>query len=265
MRYFRIFLLHFQDAFEYRGISFIYFILSFLNPLILLLFWIGVYKSTGIPHEQWNLSAVVSYYLLLMIASAMLISHIEDDVAVLEIQEGNLVRWLLKPFSYFWDHIFAELGWRLIQGGFAIIAFVIFTFVFGSLVKITDSPIIFFFAIFIMVLGYLISFLFKMNLAFTAFWITDFRGLQQIVDVVVLVCSGFIMPLEFYPKFLQGILIWLPFPYSAYYPVASLQGRFDIHQLLQVIAMQLFWIGVLGLLYRIQWKRGVSSFTGVGQ
>jgi ABC-2 type transport system permease protein len=265
MRYFRIFLLHFQDAFEYRGRSFVYFLLSFLNPLILLLYWVGVHKSSGLPHGQWDLSAVMSYFLLLMIASAMLISHVEDDVAILEIQEGNLVRWLLKPFSYFWDHLFSELGWRLIQGFFAIVAFGIFTLIFGSLVKITDSPILFMFAIIIMVFGYLLSFLFKMIVAFTAFWLTDFRGFKQIIDVVILVVSGFIMPLEFYPDLLRQVISWLPFPYSIYYPVTAVQGRFSFAELIQIIAIQLLWIALLSIMYQYMWKKGTASFTGVGQ
>ncbi|HVZ59032.1 MAG TPA: hypothetical protein VG935_04755, partial [Patescibacteria group bacterium] len=63
MRYFRIFLLHFQEAFEYRSRSFVYFLLSFINPLILLAYWWAVYHTKNQGVAQWSLSGITSYYI----------------------------------------------------------------------------------------------------------------------------------------------------------------------------------------------------------
>lgn len=265
MRYFRIFLLHFQEAFEFRGRSFIFFLLSFLNPLILLAYWIAVYHTKGQHLTGWSIASVSSYYLLLIIASAMLTSHIDYDVAVEEIQEGNLVRYLLRPFSYFWDHLLSEIGWRLIQGTFGIIAFVIFAFFLGSFVKITTDPVVICLALWICIQAYLLSYLSRMILAFSAFWLTDFRGLAEITDVITLVFAGFIMPLEFYPPLLRDLCNILPFAYSIYYPIIAFQGKLVLLQLFEVILVQLLWIGILGFIYQLLWKKGAYKFTGVGQ
>jgi len=240
MRYFRIFLLHFQQAFEYRSRSFIYFLLSFINPLILLAYWGAVYKSANQGISGLDFSSVTSYYLLLIVGSAMLVSHVEYDIAVEDIQEGGLVKYILRPFSYLIDRFVAELGWRIIQGIMGIIVLIILLSLFNIHLNIVSSPLMIVMLVISMIFGYCISFLCKMILGISAFWLTDFRGMQEIVDVLILVLGGFIMPLAFYPKGLQLITYALPFAYFAYFPIVIAQGKLEFIQALYILGGQIF-------------------------
>ncbi len=201
MRYFRIFLLHFQDAFENRGRSFVWLLLAIIGPLISLAYWIAVYGSSNHTIVGWSLPSVTSYYFLLVIAGSFLIAHSEEDVAVRDIQEGQLSTYLMRPFSYFWNHFVGEISWRLLQGVFSVLVVIVLTRFFGSFFSITSDPLIFILAIISLLCGFCISFLFKMLLGISAFWFTDFRGIQNISDIILLVLAGFIMPLEFFPEF----------------------------------------------------------------
>lgn len=265
MRYFRIFLLNFQQAFELREMSFVWLLLSIINPLIILAYWFGVYNSQGIAIADWSLSDVSAYYFLLIIAGAMLVAHIEFDTAVRDIQEGGLVTFLLRPFSYFWQRFLGEIAWRIIQGSMAIIVFVCLLFFFGKFVTFSSDPRVLFLAIIVTALGFLISFTFKMILGLSAFWLTDFHGLQNIVEIAILVFAGFVMPLQFLPPALFVLAKFLPFAYFVYYPVIAFQGQLNVLELLQVITIQIGWIFGLTLLYRFMWKKGLQRFTGVGQ
>src|SRR5689334_7180600 len=100
MRYFRIFLLHFQQAFALRSRSLVWFGISLFNPVTFLIFWTGAYNEKSTLFAGWNLSYVSTYYFLLVIASSLLIVHIEEDISYWDIQQGGLSRYLLKPFSY---------------------------------------------------------------------------------------------------------------------------------------------------------------------
>lgn len=265
MRYFRIFLLHFQQAFENRGRSLIWLLLAIINPLLVLSYWLGVYHSKTGGIAGWSLSSVTSYYFLLMFAGSFLIAHVEYDVAVVDIQEGGLGKYLLRPFSYFWHYFLGELAWRVMQGTFSLLVLALFILLLGKFVPLVSSPHLIIGAIITAILGLFLSFIFKMIVGFSAFWLTDFHGLQSISEIIILIFGGFVMPLEFYPPFIAEIAKALPFAYMVYYPVIALQGKLPLIPLLGVIGMQLVWIGVLLALYKYLFIKGTRLFTGVGQ
>lgn len=265
MRYFRIFLIHFHRVIENRSRSFVWTLLSIFNPLVYLCFWFAVYKSTGKVVGDWSLPEVTSYYLLLTFGSSFLIAHIEEAVAIEDIYEGGLVKYIIRPFSYFWDLYFGELGWRIFQGGIGVIIFLGFIIFFSQLVTFVTSPLLIFMGVISVIFAYTLSFIFKMILGFSAFWLTEFRGLQGTVEVVMLVFGGFIVPLHFLPAALQQVAFALPFAYMVYYPILAIQGNLSVIELIRVLLIQIMWIGVLGLLYRFTWSKGIRLFTGVGQ
>jgi ABC-2 type transport system permease protein len=266
MRYLRIFFVGCQDVVVNRGVSFVWFLISLFNPLILLFYWMGSLKGQSVGISGWGYTSVISYYLLLIAASAMLESHIEETVARMDIQEGGLTKYLLKPFSYMSLRFLGELPWRLIQGFFGIVALLMFVLFFGiDVVRISQNPLVILFAICIAMLGYCISFLFKMLLGMTAFWTTDYSGIAELTGVVTLLFGGFVVPLTFFPQWLSTIANSLPFAYVIYYPIVAFQGNLNIGELFRVLGIQTVWIAVLFILYRIMWRNGVGKYTALGQ
>src|SRR5437667_429682 len=108
MRYFKIFLLYSQEALEARSRIIVWFLLSCIFPTVLILFWRGAKNLGG-----WTIEEIISYYLLVVVMGTLLMSHHEDHVAILDIKEGGLTAYLLKPFSYFWLIFFNETPYRL--------------------------------------------------------------------------------------------------------------------------------------------------------
>lgn len=265
MRYFRIFLLHFQQAFENRGRSLVWFLLALIGPLIGMAYWIAVYRSENHSIVGWSLPTVTSYYFLLIIAGSFLIAHNEEDVAVNDIQEGQLSTYLIRPFSYFLNQLVGEISWRLLQGVFSVIIIIVLTRFFGSFFTITNDPVVFMLAFISLLLGFVLSFIFKMLLGISAFWFTDFRGIQNISEIVLLVLAGFIMPLDFFPHGLHVLSNLLPFAYMVYYPLTILEGKYELQNSIMYLLLQVGWILVLGILYKVLWKMGIEGYTGAGQ
>lgn len=263
MRYVRIFLLHVQDVLQNRGRSFIWFLVVVINPAIYLLFWKGAIQNG--QTEAWSYSSIVSYYLLIVIASSFLIIHIEEDVAYRDIKEGGLVRYLLQPFSYIKRKFLEELPWRLVQGSFGVIVLLIVMFLFKGLIHFSLTPVSLILSICLISFGYLISFIFKMITGISALWITEYRGLSHVVDFTLLIFSGMILPLQLYPPVMKQIALALPFSYIIYYPVMSIQGQLPTGVLLKVLGIQIMWIIALYIIYQWLWKKGIIKFTGIGQ
>ena len=265
MRYARIFALHFQEAFALRSRSVVWFGVALINPIIYYLFWSGAYAGNQAPFTQWNLSSIATYYFLLVIAGSLLIVHIEEDVAYRDIQLGGLSQFLLKPLPYILLKFFNELPWRIIQAFFGVIIFIVFWILFGSFVTLAHTASAILFAICIAFCGYMISFLFKMIVGISALWLTDYSGLQQLVDAIILVFAGMLMPLEFYPIVIRQVAFSLPFSYMIYFPILAFQGKLTVFESLRTIGIQLVWIVILVGIYQLLWKRGTRLFTGLGQ
>jgi ABC-2 type transport system permease protein len=266
MRYVKIFLIGCQDVLVNRGVSFVWFIISLLNPLILLFYWMGSLKGQHIGPSGWEYSSVVSYYLLLIVASAMLESHIEDTVARIDIQEGGLTKYLLKPFPYVTLRFLNDLPWRYIQGFFGIVILLVLRFGFKlDILRIAENPFILALALCVSVFGFVISFLFKMLLGMTAFWTTDYRGISEMTGVLMLLLGGFVVPLTFFPHWLLVIANSFPFAYVIYYPIVAFQGQLPMGEILRVLGIQALWIIMLYVLYKIMWRNGVRKYTALGQ
>lgn len=195
----------------------------------------------------------------------MLMSHIEEDVARQDIQNGELVNYLLKPFSYFWMKFFEELHYRLLQGFYALIIFSIFSFFFHRLIKITDNLQTLVLGMVIVVLALISSHLFKMIVGLLAFWTVDIRGIFNLVDIVILIFAGFIVPIDLLIGPLTKIANALPFAYMIYYPVVVFQEKLSLNQLINVVFMQIVWLTIFISIYRFLWNRGIKKFSAVGQ
>ena len=260
MKFVNMFLLHLQRVFEQRFRSFIWLLVVLSTPLMSLLFLKG-----SITKEKMDISNLNSYYFLVVITSAILISHIEEEVAEFDIKRGKIVKYLIKPISYFWSKFIEEIPYRFLQGFFGIIVFIGAITIFHLPVVITNSPEKIVLSVTLCILAFFLSFTLRMNSGLVAFWITDAYGLFEILEVILVLCAGIIAPLYFYPAFLEKIIYLLPFAYMIYFPVRSLQGLIPFNDYISIFAMQGLWLLVLSLLYRFLWKKGSRKYSGEGE
>lgn len=265
MRYLRIFLLNFQIVIAERARSFVWFLAVLIPPFVLYLYWRGALLSQGGNIAGWTLSTISTYYLMLIVASACLMAHIEENVSREDIQQGELTKFLVKPFSYYILKFFLETPWRILEGFYGFIVLFLFVFFFKNLFIIaTDVETLILSAV-IVVLAYILSFTFKMIIGLSAFWFTDVGGFFQLVEAIIFLCSGLLLPLSLLPDMLAKVAYVLPFAYMIYFPIISLQGTQNVGQLMHIILMQLIWIAIMAYLYSVLWKNGIRKFTGIGQ
>lgn len=259
----RIFLLFSQHALEYKSRSFVWFLVTLFDASVYLLFWRGALAGGG-TSVPWSQSQVLSYYLLLIVAGTFLHVHIEEEVAFEDIQYGRLSQYLTRPFSYFGFKFFQELPWRTIQGIFGVVAMLVVSRWYGGITLVSQSmlvPLV----VAIILAGYVLSFIYKMIVGVLAFWTVDFRGVGNLETIVFVLFAGFLVPLHFLPDMLRAFALVFPLAYILYYPILAVQGSLSFSELWGVLAMQLVWIGVLSLLYRVLWKKGLERFSAVGQ
>ena len=256
MKWARIIGLHFERTFEYRLKSLLWILIPVFNNLTLILFWSG---------SKENMSYITTYYVLMTIGGLLLTSHVEYEVAEYDIKQGQLVNYLTKPISYYWMNFVGELPFRVLQSIYAAIIIGTFILFFKGSLAITLNPWHIPLVILIFILGYSLSFTFKLCTAYLSFWFTEIRGMYELITIAYIVLSGSVMPLQWYPPIIQKITHVLPFAYSAYYPIAALQGSIQLIGLFNIIVVQGVWLSILLLVHNKLWKKGIKQFTAVGQ
>ncbi|HYK08627.1 MAG TPA: ABC-2 family transporter protein [Candidatus Eisenbacteria bacterium] len=263
MKPIRMFLLTFQRVIEQRGRIFVWFLVSLINPLLLLLFWRGISAGHQSVITGWTVSTITSYYLLLTMADSFLTSHIEEDISREDILKGDLSIYLMRPFPYFLMKFIQELPYRLFQGIFAVCAGFILYLFFGSF-TISSTWYVLIFAVCLAITGFMISFTFKMILGLIALWIKEPDGIYQFFIIVNLVVGGYVVPLYLMPSWLSFIAYFLPFSYVIYFPVIAFQGKLTVIEMFFTFAGQLIWLLLFVGLYKLILKNALKKFTAIG-
>jgi ABC-2 type transport system permease protein len=253
-----------HDVFYNPSQTVVWFLFALVNPLANLFFWRGAYGSSQVGLNGWTSGEIMTYFLFLILGGGVLLSQIEWDVAYQDIFNGRLSFLVLRPFPYILYKLLLELPWKASQAFFGLLFISFYIVVLHGQFVIIQQPVDIAIAIVIAVLGYLLSFVFKMILGLTALWLVEFTGLQQMLEVTIIVCAGFVMPLILFPELLRSVLLHLPFAFMIYYPIISWIGKLTMPELLLVILYQCFYLSLFSIVLAFLWKRGLRKFTGVG-
>jgi ABC-2 type transport system permease protein len=158
------------------------------------------------------------------------------------IRTGDVVTDLARPFSY--------LGYWLARDYGRAAYFVLFrgfpTLVFGQLtlgggLRWPDGPAMWLAFGLSLVLASTVSFAFRFLFNISAFWTIDARGMGGMLSAVVLFLGGFVVPLRFFPDWLQPLLLALPFAAIIQVPVDIFVGQLSGFAVLEALASQLIW------------------------
>lgn len=263
MRYLRIFSLYFQNVFSHRGRPLVYVVTYVFNSVLFLTFMQGVFHQTN-SLGNWTLSSVTSYYFLLIIAAAVLMTHPEIPIIRDDIEKGELAGRLLKPFSYYWQRFHAEIPVRIFQGIVGILIFFVLIYLYHAQINFHLSLTTGFLAFIIIALAYGICFTFKMILATTALWTTEIRGAQELTDILIVIFAGYVVPVNLLPSMLEKIAYLLPFAYIIYYPIVAVQGKLEVSALLSVISIQAVWLILLSVSFQLLWRKGLAQYADFG-
>lgn len=234
--------------------------MSLFNPLILLIFWNGALGNSD-SINGWTKIDINTYYLLLVITNGLLVSHVADGIGKVDIRQGSLVRYLTRPFPYFWFKFNEELPYRILQGTIGFIGFIVLT----KFIPITELTSVDTFTILIFIGAFFLSYMIQICFALIAFWITEIGGLFNTIEVARIVLGGTLLPLSLLPYWLGNIAYISPYAYVTYFPITSIQGKLSPETQIGVLCMQALWIIIFSVIYKVLWHFGLRKFSGVGQ
>ena len=162
----------------------------------------------------------------------------------LTIRSGDVVTDLYRPLDYQFYWMAQDLGRATYHALYRGIP----PFVLGALVfdlRLPQQPLTWLAFPLSVALAVCVSFAVRFMLNLSAFWLLDYRGVGAIAAAAYTFLSGFVIPVAFFPAWLQAIAWALPFPAYVAVPIEVFLEKRAGPELLGALGYQAMWAGVL--------------------
>lgn len=216
----------------------------------------------GQSSNGWNSSDVVTYVALTQ-AIMVFVSIFGWTDLMNAVYRGEIATDLLRPMSLFGFWFAQDVGRALsalLLRGCTIL--LISSLIFH--IKIPSSFTQSLAFLMSLMLALTISFAFRFIVNLAAFWSPDARGFARFGWVIGMFASGFLMPLRFFPDWLQQVLNFTPFPHIMNTIIEIYVGSYSGNQLLGVLLAQSFWAVTLVVLAQIILARASKRLVILG-
>lgn len=255
-----------QARMSYKVGFFMRIVGGLIQVLIMYYLWLAIFNSSSSDTINGFTSSEMIIYVIMSYITAQLISISNEWAIADDILTGSIATNLIKPIKYE-KRILSESIGQVVLNVCTIsipvwICFYLYRFIAYKETPPSLSNILLFLvsAIF----GFIIMFLFNFIFSISAFYVTYIWGFMLCKSIVINFFSGQLIPIVFFPKAMQGILKYLPFSGMNYTPVMIYMGKLSMNEILFSIGVQVVWIVILFLLYKILWGKAIKRVTVMG-
>jgi len=174
-----------------------------------------------------------------------------------QVKDGSIAYLLNKPYNFLLFQLSNGLGDSLPRMGILFL-------LGGALVWAMAGPppdlVNWPFALIALVGAWLLHFFVNSLIGLSAFVVEEVAPFEWLYQKLVFILGGMLIPLDFYPVWLQTIAKSLPFAYMMYGP-ARLFVQSSLSLFPQILFGQLLWLVVLGGLLILVFSRGMKRLA----
>jgi ABC-2 type transport system permease protein len=249
----------FAEAVAYRAEMLVW-VLSTTMPLVMLALWTSVAREA--PIGRYGERQFVAYFLSTFIVRQLTGCWVFWEMNF-AIRSGTLAMRLLRPVHPLWAYAadaLASLPMRvLVSLPVASVALA----VVGSR-GVTHDPVLWVLWGISIAGAWLMTLLVNFIVGSASFFLESSLKLMDIWLVFFFVLSGYLIPLDLYPRTLLVVADCLPFRFQIGFPVELMTGVYGRRSALSMLAAQWAWnAGLLGLTLWA-WRRGLRRFAAYG-
>jgi len=260
-----LFSMELRKALSYRVDFWVKFLVSLgIEVAIAWFLWRAVFEFSGKTEiGGYTFVGMIFYSIISRQVSGILSQSDAGNISV-EIYQGTLNRYLIYPVSFYLYKLLEYVA----QGGIVLLQT---TIVYLLLVVWLGSPPganlglgAFVAGVAACCVAFFLYFAIIANLEMIAFWFDNVWSLLVMVRFITRFLGGAMIPLTFYPERFQEVLIYLPFPYVASFPIRSFMGQVNAQEWIFSALMAIGWGTVFMAVSRFVWRRGLFQYSGVG-
>ena len=269
-KYFSILRINWINALEYRANALIG-LFAILSGLFIeyqiwtLIFDSNNYSTISIDgvEKGYNFEQLIVFIFLSIIVGQLKSSWVTSSEMILEIRQGLINKYLIRPVSYFWYHFMMFIGINSLYFIVYMSLLILFVYIFPGMI----------FQTFISIFGFLVTLILSIYLSYCiyfimvcfAFWFGEVRSIVVAYNVGMLMISGQYIPIRLFPEEVLSIVKWTPIPYLVDLPVSIATGIIPQNQWISSISIGSIWCLILTAICFIIYKQGIKGYEAYGQ
>jgi len=227
-----------------------YFLIIGLNYFL----WKAIYAERS-EIAGFKLDQILTYVVVGWSAKSFFANRIDRAIGN-AIREGKIAMDLVKPLNFQLYHYAQAFGRAFFMLLFVTLPMFLLCYILFPL-QLPSRAI----SVFLFPMSVVLSFFLNAGLSYLtglmAFFTRNNEGILHAKTMILEMFSGILIPITFFPSWLQGILFWLPFKYIAYAPLRIYLGMESIRKIHQGVVLQLMWITIIFFTGQILWHYAV--------
>lgn len=257
----KMYLIIFKTAFVGSLIHRFHYLFMFLTNItyitITYFFWKAAYSHSGGTLQGMDFNQVFVYLAMSSSIFTMFQSWVEWDFSRAVIT-GNIVVDLVKPYDFQFKEYFRILGYIICKSLTILLpSLLVLTLVFRCSINVGYNLLFFLAAL---VFSFTISFHIDYFVGLITFITQSVWGLSIAKELTVLLLSGAMIPLKFFPEGLARIVRLLPFHAIYDTPMMMLTSTgYTLNDFLQAVSNQMMWSIVLIIVCKLFYARVSKS------
>ena len=255
-----------QNMMVYR-VNFLFRAAFGIIPLMATIYlWKKIYegKEIGSSVAGYSLGGMISYYLLVTIVDALTAVTEDDWQIAIDIKDGNISQFLLKPIDYLTYRFCLFMAGRFIYVLVALIPIGLFIYYLREyFVGPANLKTIGLFLISVLMTAFL-QFFMSYTMALLAFWVLEVSTFIFILFALEYIAGGHLFPLNILPPAVATALNFTPFPYLLFFPISVYLGQTTGAAVWSGLLIQMGWVIAFYALARFVWSRGIRKYSAVG-
>ena len=181
----------------------------------------------------------------------------------LRIRTGDIATDLVRPIHPLRAALAFDLGRSVFHGLFrglppVIVGALVFRF------PLPSDPVVWIAFVVSLALAVVVSFGYRALYNLASFWFLDHRGMLMLAITAANIFSGFVIPIRFFPGWLEAIALATPFPAMVQLPIDIFVGRTVGLDMVSALAQQIAWAAVLLFAARGVFALGVRRLVVQG-
>lgn len=250
-----------QKIFEYRVDMFIYAINAVLAPIVGFMIWLAA-SSSG-ASLVFSRNEIIVYFIMVLLINSLTFSWHAWFLAE-DIKWGRINKNLLKPLPFLSEYIISSAVQRFFRSFFVIGSLaIIYWLITGNFdINFGIEKILLF--LISLIMAVIIAFNIESICGILAFWTTDVDFVIGFVNLLNNLFSGRVIPLLFLPFFLKDLAILMPFRYTIAFPAEIAIGKLNQHELIFGLIIQVIWLVISFLIYKLLINKGIKAYSAYG-
>lgn len=240
----------FKNSFTYRSSVFIGIFGSLFSVITQIALWKYLFS-----HDAAMTSYMISYVVLSHLLGVVYTNGISTLIGS-KVTTGDFVIDLIKPVNpilTYWSTSFSTNIAKLLNRGIPLI--LVFLPMFFNLQFSFEKILFFGLAI---IFGIVISNLIYILVGYLAFLIFEVMPYVRIIDDTIRLVSGAVIPVAFFPSWLEKISHATPFYFLYSFPLRLLLNELPMYEIYQGFIIMSIWVIILSIILKIVYSAALK-------